>query len=109
MLAQQWNLPDEFVTLIAQHTKLEELLEGGPEDRGSACVALASLLPACTDEGWDEYEMFTNGYSKLTQNPLAELQTAFEKVDTDTMEFAPILRLPLPKRTLVEHMQIDTP
>lgn len=109
MLAQQWNLPDEFVTLIAQHTKLAELLEGGSEDHGSACVALASLLPACTDEGWDEYEMFTNGYSKLTQTPLAELQVAFEKVDTDTMEFAPILRLPLPKRTLVEHMQIDTP
>ena len=108
MLAQQWNLPEEFVTLIAQHTRLEELLEGGPEQYGSACVALASLLPACTDENWDEYEMFISGYNQLTQNPSDVLREAFEKVDTDTIEFAPILRLPLPKRTLIDYLDSGT-
>jgi len=104
MLAQQWNLPEEFVALIGQHTRLDELLEAGPEQHGPACVALASLLPSCTDEGWDEYDMFIAGYERLTQRPKEMLQEAFERVDTDTMEFAPILRLPLPKRTLSDYL-----
>jgi HD-like signal output (HDOD) protein len=105
MLAQQWNLPEEFVALIGQHTKLDELLEAGPKQHGPACVALASLLPSCTDEGWDEYDMFIAGYDRLTQRPKEMLQEAFERVDTDTIEFAPILRLPLPKRSLSDYLQ----
>ena len=105
MLAQQWNLPDEFVALIAQHTKLDELLEAGPEQYGPACVALASLLPSCSDEGWDEYDMFITGYHRLTQKSNDVLREAFERVDTDTTEFAPILRLPLPKMALTDYLQ----
>ena len=105
MLAQQWNLPEEFVALIAQHTRLDELLEAGPEKHGPACVALASLLPSSSDDGWDEYGMFINGYSELTESTPEVLREAFEKVDGETTEFAPILRLPLPKMALVDYLQ----
>ena len=105
MLAQQWNLPEEFVALIAQHTKLDELLEAGPEQHGLACVALASLLPSCSDDGWDEYEMFMSGYRQLTERSAVILREAFEQVDADTTEFAPILRLPLPKIALVDYLR----
>ncbi|MGB0758655.1 MAG: HDOD domain-containing protein [Rubripirellula sp.] len=105
MLAQQWNLPEEFVALIAQHTKLEELLDAGPEKQGPACVALASLLPSCSEDGWDEYDMFMKGYSELTEQSADVLRETFEKVDSDTTEFAPILRLPLPKLALVDYLQ----
>lgn len=105
MLAQQWNLPEEFVALIAQHTKLEELLDAGPEKQGPACVALASLLPSCSEDGWDEYDMFMKGYSQLTEQSADVLRETFEKVDSDTTEFAPILRLPLPKLALVDYLQ----
>ena len=104
MLAQQWNLPEDSVALIGQHTRLDELLEAGPEQNGPACVALASLLPSCNDEGWDEYDMFLAGYERLTQRPKEMLQEAFERVDNDTTEFAPILRLPLPKRSLSDYL-----
>jgi HD-like signal output (HDOD) protein len=106
MLAQQWNLPEEFVALIAQHTKLDELLEAGPEQRGSACVALASLLPSCTDEGWDEYAIFIAGYAQLAGKSNDVLKEAFERVDIDTTAFAPILRLPFPKQSLVDYLQV---
>ncbi|OUW84589.1 MAG: phosphohydrolase [Saprospirales bacterium TMED214] len=105
MLAQQWNLPEEFVALIAQHTKLDELLESGPEKQGPACVALASLLPSCSDDGWDEYRMFISGFSELTDLTPDVLREVFQTVDADTTEFAPILSLPLPKRTLVDYLQ----
>lgn len=106
MLAQQWNLPEEFVALIAQHTKLDELLEAGPEQRGSACVALASLLPSCTDEYWDEYAIFIAGYAQLAGKSNDVLKEAFERVDIDTTAFAPILRLPFPKQSLVDYLQV---
>lgn len=105
MLAQQWHLPDEFVALIAKHTKLDELLEAGPEKHGPACVALASLLPSCNDEEWDEYYMFISGYSELTELTPDVLREVFQTVDADTTEFAPILSLPLPKVALVDYLK----
>lgn len=103
MLAQRWNLPEEFVALIAQHTHLDALLsENG--DRGAACVALASLLPSCSDRHWNERDEFVAGYSKLTGLGEAELQEIFEKVDQATSEFAPLLKLPVPKSSLIDNL-----
>ena len=103
MLAARWNLPEEFVSLIAQHTHLEELLAGGEKDRGSACVALASLLPSCADVEWDEQEQFTAGYQELTGNSLEILTIVLAEVDETTAEFAPLLKLPVPQRTLATY------
>jgi HD-like signal output (HDOD) protein len=104
MLAKQWNLPEEFVTLIAQHTQITDLLSGGESQRAAACVALASLLPSCTDAEWIEKRQFVEGYVELTaqdENALAEL---FGQVDEGTAEFAPVLKLPAPKTALVDYL-----
>ena len=105
MLAKQWNLPDEFVSLIAQHTHLSGLLAGGEAARGPACVALASLLPSCSDEAWREKEQLVNGYIQLTSQDQAALEKLFAEVDEATREFAPVLKLPVPKTSLVEYLQ----
>ena len=104
VLAEQWNLPDEFVTLIAQHTHLAELLAGGEATRGAACVALASLLPSCSDETWGERGEFLEGYSSLTGQSLESLHQLFAEVDESTDDFAPILRLPAPQVGLVSYL-----
>ncbi len=100
MLAKRWNLPDEFVTLIAQHTHLDDLLSGSVVNREAACVALASLLPSCSDAQWDERGEFVAGYQKLSGQDESELAELFAKVDEATNEFAPILKLPVPKKSL---------
>lgn len=105
MLAKQWNLPDEFVSLIAQHTQLAELLAGGEAARGPACVALASLLPSCSDETWGEKQLLVEGFSQLTGTDQSALEERFTEVDEATCEFAPVLKLPVPKRSLVEYLQ----
>ena len=102
MLAKRWNLPDEFVTLIAQHTHLSELLSGGEASRGAACVALASLLPSCSDQSWPEQPQFVDGYQQLTGHDETDLEQFFAEVDDATIEFAPILKLPVPKTSLVQ-------
>lgn len=102
MLATRWNLPDEFVTLIAQHTQLADLLAGGETNRGAACVALASLLPSCSEESWAEQRQFVDGYQRLTGHGVSDLAAFFVEVDDATAEFAPVLRLPVPKTSLAE-------
>ncbi len=104
MLAKQWNLPDEFVTLIEQHTHLAELLAGGEAQQGAACVALASLLPSCADESWPERAQFVDGFQQLTGKADAELLQMFSDVDAATAEFAPMLQLPVPKSDLVSYI-----
>ncbi|QDT03441.1 HDOD domain protein [Rubripirellula lacrimiformis] len=104
MLAARWNLPDEFVTLIALHTNVDKLLAAGKEHRGSACVALASLLPACCDKDWSEKDQFIEGFRTLAEQSDQQLGELFLSVDEATAEFAPLLKLPVPKRTLTEYM-----
>ena len=103
MLAKQWNLPDEFVALIAQHTHLSELLSG-EVDKGAACVALASQLPSCSDDDWGEREQFIEGYKQLTGHSDSELTQVFADVDESTSEFAPVLKLPVPKQSLTDYL-----
>ena len=105
MLAKQWNLPDEFVTLIAQHTHLSELLDGGETQRGAACVALASLLPSCSDDCWGERGQFVEGYRQLSGQSESILEKLFGEVDEATVEFAPVLKLPIPKTALTEYLR----
>lgn len=106
MLAQQWNLPPEFVTLIADHTRLEELFEN-EGDLGSACVALASLLPSCSEETWREEDQFIAGFERLAAKCDTDLKELFAQVDESTSEFAPVLKLPVPSRSLVEYLNSD--
>lgn len=108
LLANQWNLPEEFVTLIGRHTNLEELLDGTLEKQASACVAVASLLPSCTESKWDEFRMFAEGYVRLTRQPASSLKPIFASVDEATTEFAPILRLPVPQKRLSEYLSEAT-
>lgn len=103
MLAQRWNLPDEFIKLIAEHTHLDQLLTEDA-DAGAACVALASLLPSCADEQWGEREEFLNGFAKLSGQDESTLASLFAEVDEATVEFAPLLKLPAPKRPLMDYL-----
>ena len=103
MLAKQWNLPDDFIALIAHHTNLDDLLKS-EVDLGAACVALASLLPSCSDRDWDESTAFYDGFTRLSGKSQEELRGLFEAVDEGTAEFAPILKLPTPKVSLVEYL-----
>ena len=103
MLAERWNLPEHFVSLIAEHTRLDELLAGGKAKHAAACVALASLLPSCTDQEWGEQEEFVQGFQELTKMTTEQLAELFTDIDEQTAEFAPLMKLPAPKKTLAEY------
>ena len=103
-LVKTWKLPDTFAHLIENHTQLELLLQTGSNGYGQSCVALASLLPDGTTDDWRERNEFLAGFDRLTAGQAGNLKTLFQETDEDAAQFAPLLKLVLPKKTLVQHL-----
>jgi HD-like signal output (HDOD) protein len=99
-LCRNWRLPEEFSVLIERHPNVDELLDGNPCQRDAACVAIASLLPACKDSAWDEQEEFEHAFDRIVGDRPVELKDMITKVDSSFAEFAPILKLAVPNQTL---------
>jgi HD-like signal output (HDOD) protein len=101
-LVRQWKLPESFAQLVEHHTNLPALLAGGAPQRGAACVALASMLPSCRDDDWTEIDGFAAGFRSMTAMVPVNFEEIVFETDQQTKDFAPLLKLPLPRRTLAE-------
>jgi HD-like signal output (HDOD) protein len=104
MIARKWNLPEEFAGLIEHHTDLDELLDDPAAEPAALAVALSALLPPSADEHWAERASFIAGYERLTPGgtPLLEL---LAELDVQFEEFAPVLELSTPSKSLVEFFE----
>jgi hypothetical protein len=102
-MARQWSLPEEFAQLIEAHTKLDQFLADGCKEPGKLAVALSALLPAAHDDEWYERKKFLSAYEKLSagRQPVEEV---FERIDKEFGEFAPVLKLATPGKSLVQHL-----
>jgi HD-like signal output (HDOD) protein len=102
-MARQWSLPEEFAQLIEAHTRLDQFLKEGCKDAGKVAVALSALLPAANDSEWYEREKFLAAYEKLSagRRPASEI---FAQIDQEFTDFAPVLKLATPGKTLVMHL-----
>jgi HD-like signal output (HDOD) protein len=102
-MARQWSLPEEFAQLIEAHTKLDQFLTEGCKDPGQVAVALSALLPAAHDDEWFERQKFLAAFEKLSggKRPIAEI---FAQIDQEFTEFAPVLKLSTPGKSLVQHL-----
>ncbi len=101
-LVRNWRLPEEFAKLIERHPNLDELLSGSPVREDAACVALAAMLPACQDEQWEERGEFQAGLLRLAPTANASLECILAEADATFAEFAPIMKLPVPDRSLTQ-------
>lgn len=102
-LMRKWHLPEGFAHLVERHTQLDALLDEGECAYSQACVALAALLPDGTDTGWSERDEFQAGFTRLTAGQAGELVSLLEETDAEATEFAPLLKLTLPAKSLAEH------
>ncbi len=101
-LVRNWRLPEEFATLIERHPNLNQLLSANPPKLDAACVALAALLPACQDRDWDERSEFEAGWQRLAKKSTESTEKIIAEADATFAEFAPIMKLPIPDRTLTQ-------
>jgi HD-like signal output (HDOD) protein len=99
-LCRNWRLPEEFAVLIERHPALDELLDGPNARKDAACVALASLLPTCKDTEWDEEAEFLAGIERISDGRSLDLFQMMAAVDSSFEEFAPILKIQVPEKSL---------
>ena len=108
-LVRNWRLPEEFAVLIERHPNLDALLSANPPQRDAGAVALAALLPSCRDQQWEEREEFIDGCSRFLPSDSEGLMNILREVDAGFEEFAPILKLPVPDRSLCQWMTEEVP
>jgi HD-like signal output (HDOD) protein len=99
-LCRNWRLPEEFAVLIERHPALDELLDGPTPRVDAACVALASLLPACKDTEWDEVAEFIAGIGRVDVGGRVDMASLIADADAAFEEFAPILKVQVPEKSL---------
>jgi HD-like signal output (HDOD) protein len=107
-MARQWNLPEEFARLIEGHNEIDSLLTAAPLRHDQLSVALSSLLPPGCDPGWVELERFEAAYQKLRPANGPTLTELLATADKDFAEFAPVLKIAKPGKTLIEVYQEAT-
>ncbi len=103
-LARGWSLPDTFAALIECHVSYADLVRNGGSP-GQLIVALSALLPSVQDAIWYEREQFIEVFCQLTRSSASELTALLNEVDQSFNEFAPVLKLGMPSRSLVECLQ----
>lgn len=106
-LCRNWRLPDEFAALIERHPNFDELIEAHPPQLDAACVALASLLPSCKDEEWEERDEFLMGLSRLLPKTISTMESIIRDADMAFEEFAPVMNLPIPEKSLSDWAAVE--
>ena len=104
-LARNWKLPESFARLIERHPSVDELIQQGGGDLDAACVAVAALLPACNDEEWTERGQFLAVVPRIWTGDEGRLERLFADTDEAFKEFAPLMSLPIPQKTLVDWLR----
>lgn len=104
-MGQQWNLPEEFITLIQHHTTLDEMMNDPQTPPGRLAVALSALLPAGADDSWHECAQFERAFQKLCPAGGPTPGEFLERIDHEFVEFAPLLKISAPAKSLATSYQ----
>jgi HD-like signal output (HDOD) protein len=102
MMARQWNLPDAFAVLIEEHQAIDRWASEARTQPAKFAVALSSLLPTVADPLWNECSLFEHYYRQALPSGGPEVEQTLESVDAGFREFAPVLKLATPAKSLVE-------
>lgn len=104
-MARNWNLPEEFAQLVAQHISLDELMANAKAPPAQLAVALSSLAPALCDESWRDAAALERAHDRLRPPGGPTLAEFLAAIDQEFRDFAPILQVSDPGRSLVDSYQ----
>jgi HD-like signal output (HDOD) protein len=101
VMARGWKMPDDFAALLEYHTAIDDMLADATARPDRIAVAVSALLPSISDERWSECAHFDTVYNKVrpANGPAAHELLAL--VDQEFVEFAPVLKLTTPAKSLV--------
>jgi HD-like signal output (HDOD) protein len=104
-MARNWNLPREFADLVERHTQFDQatLEQGLPPLQ--AAVTLSSLLPASSDAAWTDAANFDGAFHAWCPGSPQSIAELLAQVDGEFTEFAPVLKLATPAKSLEQSHQ----
>ncbi len=108
MIARQWNLPDEFAVLIEAHLDLEDRLKDPAKEAAAIAVGLSALLPATGDSCWSDCDRFVASFEEAAGSTGPTPSEILAQVDEEFTEFAPVLKLSTPSKSLAEILEEAT-
>lgn len=108
LMARKWNLPNEFVAMVEHHACGDLLAAEFRTHWGQVAVALSSLLPAAADDQWLDLPTFEQNFAALRPIGNPQVLAILDLVDHEFAEFAPVLKLGMPTKSLVALYQEAT-
>ncbi len=102
IVARNWNLPEAFAVLIESHLDVDLWIGKARSHPGPAAVALSALLPSTKDPLWVECRQFERHYEAVCPRGGPAVAQMLANIDRDYNEFAPVLKLTTPGKSLVE-------
>lgn len=107
MLAGIWGLPEPFVEGIGQHANPEILL-GSKNPSGLFVIGLSALLPSACDPTWHDRDRFLAAFDSVQEGSGSSVDELLAKVDRVFGDFAPIMKIAQPSKSLVEYLQTES-
>jgi HD-like signal output (HDOD) protein len=101
-MANAWRLPASFAEMIEGHTELKTWLEKSDAKPGVLAIALSAHLPAASDQVWSDRDLFADAFRRLARPGSTTAVEILTQVDEEFNDFAPVLKVARPKRSLVE-------
>jgi HD-like signal output (HDOD) protein len=102
MMARQWNLPDAFSELIEGHTRVDHWAQDVRGEPGRFAVALSAMLPSVSDPFWHEATTLDAYYDLLLPFGAPQLPQMLRQVDAQFEDFAPVLQVATPSKSLAD-------
>ena len=102
MMARQWNLPEAFAVMIESHLAIDELVSAASPQPTKLGVALSALLPTVADPMWLDAASFETYYRQAAPSGSRSIPEMLALVDEQFEQFAPVLRLSTPAKSLVD-------
>jgi HD-like signal output (HDOD) protein len=102
IMARHWKLPEGFAELVEGHQSVDPWIEDPEANAGKLMVAMSALLPTTVDSKWHESEKFERHYTQLCPVGGPDLAKFLGQLDDEFIEFAPVLKLATPAKSLVD-------
>jgi HD-like signal output (HDOD) protein len=100
-MARGWKMPEDFAVMLDSHTNMESLLPNKDKNPGKIAVALSAYLPSCSVNTWSEAATFEQYFQATKPANAPSINDLLAQIDKEYIEFAPVLKLALPSKTLV--------
>ncbi|MDR0703725.1 MAG: HDOD domain-containing protein [Planctomycetaceae bacterium] len=104
VLGKNWKLPTPLVELIENHLKIEEQISKFNQQPEQAIVALSALLPSVVEPDWNERSDFDKFFNQILPEKSKLLTKIFDKVDREFEQYAMIIQIAKPKKTLFSYL-----